>query len=109
MSNETKNDIIEIKNLLNTIQKSIKIIENAAKEDYMNDKIIEFYNKEEETQNDKIYARLQKLDELMNFYIEQKKSFGKKNAKIQAYCDRTLEKLHDEYCDLTLLLDNEEE
>lgn len=42
MTNETKNDIIEIKNLLTTIQKNINIIEKALEEDFMNDKIIEY-------------------------------------------------------------------
>ena len=113
MTNETKLDLTEIKNILVTIQKKINIIEKSLEEDYMNDKIIAFYNNEQEEpkkpSNDELYSRLQKIDDLMNFYIEQKKSFGKKNAKIQAYCDRTLEKLHDEYCTITLLLDNDEE
>lgn len=113
MTNETKADLEEIKNILNTIQKKINIILKSFEEDYMNDKIIDFYNNEpDETKklsNDDLYSRLQKIDDLMNFYIEQKKSFDKKNEKIQSYCDRKLEKLHQEYCNISLLLENDEE
>ena len=43
MTNETKLDLTEIKNILVTIQKKINIIEKSLEEDYMNDKIIDFY------------------------------------------------------------------
>ena len=45
MTNETKLDLAEIKNILVTIQKKINIIEKSLEEDYMNDKIIDFYIK----------------------------------------------------------------
>lgn len=113
MTNETKADLEEIKNILNTMQKKINVILKSFEEDYMNDKIIDFYNIEPDESNKQtngaLYSRLQKIDDLMNFYIEQKKSFGKKNEKIQSYCDRKLEKLHHEYCNISLLLENDEE
>lgn len=113
MTNETKKDLEEIKNILNTMQQKINVILKSFEEDYMNDKIIDFYNNEPDElnkqTNDVLYSRLQKIDDLMNFYIEQKKSFGKKNEKFQSYCDRKLEKLHQEYCNISLLLENDEE
>ena len=106
--NSVEDDIAEIKKTLKEMTKSVNTLKKIMKDDYFNEAIIDFYRKEDEEMEKKL-ERLRQLDDLMNFYEEQKRSWGKKNENIQKYCDRTLAKLHDEYIELTIEVNTEEE
>lgn len=95
---DTQLDILEIKQTLKDMKKSIDRIKAILKDDYYNEKIIEFYMNEED---DKNYVRRQQIDELMNYYIEMKLEY-RNSKEIVDMCNTALNKLHKEYIDLTL-------
>lgn len=107
MSNTTEKDIIEIKELLKSISKSVNILKKIMKDDYFNEVILDFYQREEEERDAK-FERARQLDDLISLYEDQKRTWGRKNDNIQKYCERTLEKLYDEYMDLMIDLNNED-
>ena len=91
-------DIKTIKETLDKIQKTIDEIKVLLKDDYMNEKIIDFYSDEEE----KNYKRLKEIDGLMELYLDQQRSFGRRDRRIYDMCERAIKRLHDEYIELTL-------
>lgn len=91
-------DIKTIKETLDNIQKTIDEIKVLLKDDYMDGKIIDFYSEEEE----KNYKRLKEINGLMELYLDQQKSFGRRDKRIYDMCERAIKRLHDEYIELTL-------
>lgn len=92
----TQIDLLEIKQIMKKMQKDIEKLKALVRDDYFDDKIIDFYN-----ENNSRFERRKKIDELMNYYIDMKERYSD-NAKIVDMCDRVLTDLHDEYIDLTL-------
>lgn len=105
--NSVEDDIAEIKEILKEITKSVNLLKKLMKDDYFNEVILDFYQKEEEERDAK-FERARQLDDLISLYEDQKRTWGRKNENIQKYCERTLEKLYDEYMDLMIDLNNED-
>lgn len=88
---DTEIDILEIKQTLNEMKKSIAKIENNLSN-------IHF--------EDNNYADRKKIDKLMNYYCDMKERYCD-NAKIVDMCDHILADLHDEYIVSVLKEDTE--
>lgn len=93
----TQIDLLEIKMILKKMQKDIAKIKAILRDDYFNDKIIDFYY-----DDDSWFARRKRIDELMNYYIDMKQRYSS-SSKITGMCDSILAKLHDEYIDLMMV------
>ena len=105
--NSVEDDIAEIKQTLKEITKSVEFLKKVIKDDYYNEVILDFYQKEEE-ENEAKFERARQLDDLISLYEDQKRTWGRKNENIQKYCERTLKKLYDEYMNLMIDLNNED-
>lgn len=94
---DTQLDILEIKQTLREMNKSIEKIKKTLRDDYFNEKIIEFYNNE--PSEDDRFERLQQLDAKLCQYIKARNGL---QGKMREICDDIIRQIHAEYMDTVL-------